>query len=210
MESLVLMRALAEPTAVVVVVTEVAVVAAAVRDVVLAPRVVSPVDPALRVALDVAREDPDRRVTDQEPKVALAAVREDPDLPESRVARLLLLRVVMRASSTVRERKETPIMLSTASRVRRESSTIPMTEEMALAEAEVSPRVAMVRATLALFRMRSKLVKKSPRRPLSSPLKSPRLRRLLLRRRKRPPLRRESPLRTISMPRNSLLLSIRL
>jgi hypothetical protein len=210
MESLVLRRTPEEETAVVAVVTEVAAVAtevlAVATEVAVAVAVARDVVPAPK-ALAVVTEDPDPKVIDPELRVALAVAREDLDLPELRVAKALLLRVVTRVSSTVRERKETPTMLSTASRVRRESSSIPSTEETALAEAEVSTRVAMVRATGAPSRMRLRLLRSLPRRPLSSPLlRSPRPK-WLLRRRKRFLRRRESLLRTISTLENSLLLS---
>jgi hypothetical protein len=180
-----------------VVATEVAVV---VKDVVL----------ALRVVPAGVKEDQERKVTDPELKVVLAAVREDPDLPELRVVRVLLLRVAMRVSSTARERKETLIMLSTVSRVRRESSSTPSIEETEPAEAEVLPRVATVRETGVPLRMilrpLMRLLRR-PQRPLSSLLlRSLRLKKSLTRKR-RPQLRRESQLRMNSMLRNSPLLS---
>jgi len=214
MESLVLRRIPAEATAVVVVETEalaeaieVAVAATEVAVVAIeAAAVERDVVPALKV-LAVVKEDPDLRVIDPELKVALAVAREDLDLPELRAVKALLLRVEMRVLSTARERRETPTMLSTALRVRRESSSIPSTEETELAEAEVSTRVAMVRATGAPLKMRPRTLTSLLRRPLNSPL----LRRLrpksLLRRRKRSLKKRESPLRMISMLENSLLLS---
>ena len=214
MESLVLRRIPAEATAEVVVETEalaeaieVAVAATEVAVVAIeAAAVERDVVPALKV-LAVVKEDPDLRVIDPELKVALAVAREDLDLPELRAVKALLLRVEMRVLSTARERRETPTMLSTALRVRRESSSIPSTEETELAEAEVSTRVAMVRATGALLKMRPRTLTSLLRRPLNSPL----LRRLrpksLLRRRKRSLKKRESPLRMISMLENSLLLS---
>ena len=214
MESLVLRRIPAEATAEVVVETEalaeaieVAVAATEVAVVAIeAAAVERDVVPALKV-LAVVKEDPDLRVIDPELKVALAVAREDLDLPELRAVKALLLRVEMRVLSTARERRETPTMLSTALRVRRESSSIPSTEETELAEAEVSTRVAMVRATGAPLKMRPRTLTSLLRRPLNSPL----LRRLrpksLLRRRKRSLKKRESPLRMISMLENSLLLS---
>jgi hypothetical protein len=229
MESLVLRRTPAEATAVVAVATEVAVAAtelavvatevavvateavAVERDAVPALKALAVVteDPDPRVTdPDLRVTDPDSRVTDPELRVALAAEREDLDLPELRVVKALLLRVVTRVSSTVRERRETLTMLSTALRVKRERSSIPSTEETELAEAEVSTRVAMVRATGAPLRMRPRLLRRLLlRRPLSSPLLRSLRPKSLLRRGKRFLKRRESPLRTISTPENSLLLS---
>jgi hypothetical protein len=223
MESLELMRADLSVVAVVVtevaaVVTEVAVVlteilavVAEVRDAVLVLRAilvqravpaVGKEDPGKKVT------DPDRRATDPELRVELAVVREDPDLPELREVKALLLRVVTRVSSTVRERKESR-EVNTASRVRRESSSIPSTEKTVLEEAEATPRVVMARVTGAPLRMRLRSLLRMELRmppPNSLLLRSPRLRKSLRRRRKLQ-LRLESLLRTISMLRNLLSLS---
>lgn len=215
MESLVLMRAdlsvvvavvtevVAVAIEVAVVMTEVVAVVVEVRDAVLVlrvnlvQRVVSAegredpdkrvTDPDKRVTdLDKKVIDPDRRVTDPELKVELAVVREDRDLPELRVDKALLLRVVKRVPSTVRERKESK-EVNTAMRVRRESSSILLTEKTALEEAEASPRVVMARVTGAQLRMRLRsLLRKYLRMlpPNSLLLRSPRLRKSLRRGRK--------------------------
>jgi hypothetical protein len=135
---------------------------------------------------DMRATDPDRKATDPELRVELAVVREDPDLQELRVVKALLLRVVTRVSSTVRERKESR-EVSTASRVRRGSSSIPSTEKTALAEAEASPRAVTARVTGAPLRMR---LRSQLRRDLRMPppnsllLRSPRLRKSLRREKK--------------------------
>ena len=136
-------------------------------------------------------------------------MREDLDLPELRVVRALLLRVVTRVSSTSRERKESREMVSTTSRERGESSSIPTTEKTVLAEAEASPRAVTARATGAPLRMRLRsLLRKELKTPppISQLLRSPRLRKSLRRGRKLQ-LRLESLLRTILTLRNSLSLS---
>jgi hypothetical protein len=205
MESLALMRA--DLSVVAVAVTEVAAVAtevvavatevvAEVRDAVLVLRAnlvqravpaVGREDPDKKVTdPDMRVTDPDRKAIDPELRVELAVVREDPDLPELRVVKALLLRVVTRVSSTVRERKESR-EVSTASRVRRESNSIPSTEKTALAEAEVSPRAVTARVTGALLRMRLRsLLRRELRmpQPISLLLRNPRLRKSLRRKKK--------------------------
>ena len=104
------------------------------------PRVRSVKDPKVDSAVAEAKELKVLKVKiAQEPKVAEA---EDP--PELRVREPLLK---VKSLSSVPEERELSVMVNTASRERRESSIIPSTERTELAEAEVSLRAVLVRAT---------------------------------------------------------------
>jgi hypothetical protein len=101
------------------------------------------------------REDPDQKVDSVEAeakelkvlKVSIvqeqkAAEAEDP--PELRVKEPL---PKVKSLYSAPEERELSVMVNTASRARRESSTIPLTEKMELAEAEVSLKAVLERAT---------------------------------------------------------------
>ena len=133
---------------------------AAVREVLVV--VTDPVDPDLKVKK--VRDDPELRVAEAEA----------PDLPELRVK--VLPRVAKKELSTVRERRETTITVSTASRARRESSGTLLIEETEPAEAEVFPRAATARATGAPLKMRPSKEKKPSLRTTQPPSKRVRLR----------------------------------
>jgi hypothetical protein len=85
---------------------------------------------------------------DPELRVAAAEVLA---LPEETLLKLLKVKRVLPTSE---ERKLTTITRTTTSLENREKS-IPSTEEMALAEAEALPRVALVRQAGAQLRMKS-------------------------------------------------------
>ena len=60
----------------------------------------------------------------------------------------------VRIPFSVPERRELSVMVSTASKARRESNSIPSTEKMELEEEGVLPRAAPVRATGAPLKRR--------------------------------------------------------
>ena len=86
----------------------------------------------------------------KDPKVLKVRIAQEPkeveaeDPPELRV-KVPLLKVKSKFSAP--EERELSAMVNTASRARRESSIIPSTERTELAEAEVSLRAVLVRAT---------------------------------------------------------------
>jgi hypothetical protein len=164
------------------------------------PKVMSAQDPKVD---SVVAEAKDPKVLKariaQEPKEAEA---EDPPELREKVPELK----VMSSKFSAPEERELSAMVSTASRARRESNSIPLTERTEPAEAEVSLKVVLERPTGELLKRKSsRLSKKSQkvRLPLRKRRKSQlpkRKLRLLLR-------KRESPLRRISTLTNLPLLS---